>query len=90
MILIILFISSFEIKNVNPFDTLTTNGFMILIILFISSFEIKNVNPFDTLTTPFALIFLSNLFLAFQAKLLANPVKLPLAKRITTFVSAFW
>ena len=39
------------------------------------------------LTTSFPLIFLSNLFIEFEVKLLTNPGKLPLAKGITTFVS---
>ena len=35
------------------------------------------------------LIFLSNLFIAFEAKFLTNSGKLSLAKRIVIFVSAF-
>ena len=63
---------------------------MILIISFIFSFEINKVNPFLALTAPFPLIFLSNLFIAFEVKLLTNPGKLSLAKEISIFVSAFF
>ena len=62
---------------------------MILIISFISSFEKYKVNPFPASTAPFPLIFLSNLFIAFEVKLITNPDKLSLAKGIATFVSAF-
>ena len=62
---------------------------MILIISFISSFKINKINPFLDLTAPFPLIFLPNLFIAFEAKLLTNPDKLSLVKDIATFVSAF-
>ena len=62
---------------------------MILIVSFISSFEINRVNPFPTLTAPFPLIFLSNLFISFEVKLLTYPDKLSLAKGIAIFVSAF-
>ena len=62
---------------------------MILVISFISSFEINNINPFPALIAPFPLIFLLNLFIAFEAKLLTKLVKLSLAKGIATFVSAF-
>ena len=63
---------------------------MILIISFISSFEINKVNLFLALTAPFSLIFLSNLFIGFEVKLLTNPVKLSLAKGIAMFVSHFF
>ena len=63
---------------------------MILIISFISSFEINKVNPFPALIDPFPPISLSNLFIAFGAKLLTNLGKLSLAKGIVTFVSAFF
>ena len=39
---------------------------------------------------PFPLIFLSNLFIVLEVKLLTNPCKLSLAKGIATFVSAFF
>ena len=60
---------------------------MILIVSLISSFEINRVNPFPTLTAPFPLIFLSNLLIAFEVKLLTYPDKLSLAKGISIFVS---
>ena len=63
---------------------------MILIISFISSFKINKLNPFPVLTAPFSLIYLSNLFILFEVKLLSNPGKLSLAKGISIFVSAFF
>ena len=63
---------------------------MILIISFILSFKINKVNPFPALTAPFPLIFISNLFIAFEVKLFTNPGKLSLAKGIKTFISAFF
>ena len=63
---------------------------MVLIISFISSFKINKVNPFPALTAPFPLIFLSNLFIAFEVELLTNPGKLPLAIGIAMFISAFF
>ena len=56
----------------------SSNDFMILIISFISSFKINKVNP--ALAAPFPLIFLSNLFIAFEVKLLTNPGELSLGK----------
>ena len=41
------------------------------------------------LTTPFALIFLSNLFIAFESKLLTNPGTLSLAKAVARSAIAF-
>ena len=67
-----------------------SNDFMILIIPIISSIEINKVNPFPALTAPFPLIFLSNLLVAFEVKLLTNPGKLSLAKGIAIFVSVFF
>ena len=66
------------------------NDLIILMISFISSFEINKANAFPVLTAPFPLIFLSNLFIALEVKLLSNPGKLSLAKEIATFVSAFF
>ena len=40
----------------------------------------NQVNSFIALTAPFPLNFLSNLFTAFEAKLLTSPGKLSLAK----------
>ena len=59
---------------------------MILILLFVFSFEINKVNPFLALTAPFPLIFLPNLFIAFESQLLTNPSKLSLAKGIARCV----
>ena len=67
-----------------------SNYIMILIISFISSFKINKVNHFISLTARFVLIFLSNLFSAFEANLLTNPGKLSLAKGRAIFVSAFF
>ena len=50
----------------------------------------SKVNPFPALTSPFPLIFLSNLFIAFEVKLLTYPGKLSVAKGIATLVSAFF
>ena len=58
----------------------SSNGFLILIISFISLIEINKLNPFPPVTVPFPHIFLSNLFIAFEVKLIQ--VKLSLAKRI--------
>ena len=63
---------------------------MTSIISSISSFEINKKNAFPALTAPFPLIFLSNLFIAFEVKLVINPVKSSLAKEITMFLSAFF
>ena len=68
----------------------SSSDFMILIISFISSFEINEVNPFPALTDPFPRIFLSNLFIAFEIKLITDPIKLSLAKGIVMFTSAFF
>ena len=62
---------------------------MILIISCISSFEINKVDPFPALTATSLLIFLSNLFTAFVAKLLIYSSKLALAKGIARSVNAF-
>ena len=75
------------IPSINRFEF--SNDFMILIKSLVSSFEINKVNSFPTLTAPFALIFLSNLFFAFEGKLLTSPGKLSLVKGIATFVSFF-
>ena len=50
----------------------SSNDFIILIISFVSSFEMYKVNLFPTLAAPFPYIFLSNLFIAFEVKLLTN------------------
>ena len=62
---------------------------MILIISFIPTFKINKVNPFPALTTSFPLLFLSNLFISFEAKLLTIPSKLSQAKGTTRYVITF-
>ena len=52
--------------------------------------EINTVNHFPNLTAPSPPIFLSNLFIKFEAKLLTSPGKLFLAKEIAAFCSAFY
>ena len=59
---------------------------MILILSLLSSFEISKVNPFHAFTAPSLLICLSNLFIAFEAKLLSNAGKLSLTKEKAIFV----
>ena len=68
----------------------SSNEFLILIISVISSFKINKVNPFPPVTAPFLLIFVSNLFMVFEVKLLTNSRKLSLAKGIAMFVSDFF
>ena len=68
----------------------SSNDFIILIISFISSLETNKVNPFPALTAPFPLIFLPNLFIAFEVKLLTNPGNLSLGKGIAMFVSGLF
>ena len=78
--LLVFFISCFTVPvtpSINTPESL--NEFIILIILIIYSFEVNKVNLFPALTTPFPLIFLSNLFIAFEVKLLTYPGKLSLA-----------
>ena len=58
-------------------------------MLFRISFEIKKTKPFAALTAPFPLYFLSNSFIAFEAKLLTNPGKLSLPKGIARSVITF-
>ena len=88
--LLVFVVSCFTVSVTPSINTPeSSNDFMILIISFISSFKINKVNPFPALTAPFPLIFLSNLFIAFEVKLLTNPGKLFPAKGITAFASAF-
>ena len=63
---------------------------MIFIISFISSFKINKVNPFPALTGPCPVIFLSNLFIAFEAKLFTNLGQLSLAKGIARSAITFY
>ena len=60
---------------------------MILIITFIYLTEINKVNSFPALTALFPLTFLSNLFIAFEARLLIDPNKQILAKKIAIFLN---
>ena len=62
-----------------------SNDFMILIISFISA-----VNLFLALAALFPRIFLLNLFIAFEVKLVSNPVKLSQFKVTAMFVCAFF
>ena len=85
------FTSCFTVSVTSSINTPeSSNDFIILIISFIFSFKINKVNPFPTLTTPFPFIFLSNIFIAFEVKLLTNPGKLYLAKGIAIYVSTFF
>ena len=90
--ILVFFISCFTISITSSINTPeSSNYFMILIISFTSLFEMNKVNPFPALAALFPLIFLSNLFIAFEFEFLTNPGKLSLAKGIATFVSAsFW
>ena len=89
--LLVFFISCFTVSVTPSINTLVSCiDFMIFIISFISAFKINKVNPFSVLTPPFPLIFLSNLFIAFEVKMLNNSGKLSLAKGIATFASAFY
>ena len=73
--------------SINTFES--SNDFVILLMSFIASSEINKVNSCPALTAPFPLIFLSNLFTAFEAQFVTNPGKLSLAKGITTSATAF-
>ena len=85
------FISCFTVSVTPLINTLeSSNDFVILTILFIFSFEINKVSPFPTLTAPSPLIFLSNLFILFEANLVTNPGKLSLAKGIARSATTFF
>ena len=88
--MLLFFISCFTVSVIPSNNTFeSSRDLMILIISFISSFEMNKVNLFPALTAPFPLVFLLDLLIAFENKLLTNPDKLSLAKGITTFFSAF-
>ena len=55
---------------------------MNLIIPSISSFKVIKINSFHVLTALFPIVFLSNLYTAFEGKLFTSPGKLYLAKGI--------
>ena len=66
-----------------------SSDLMILLISSMSFFELNKINLFPALTAPFPLIFLLNLFIVFEVKLLINAGKFYLAREKSTFVSAF-
>ena len=83
MVLIISFIS---LNKVNSFLLS-----QLLFHTFISSFGINRVNYFLLSQVLLHLrIFISNLFISFEVKLLSSPGKLFITKGIATFVSAFF
>ena len=55
---------------------------MNLIIPFISSFKLIKINSFHVLIAPCPIIFLSNLYTAFEGKLFPSPGKLSVVKAI--------
>ena len=86
MVLIISFISLFGINKVNSFLLS-----QLLFHTFISSFGINKVNYFLLSQVLLHLrIFISNLFISFEVKLLSNPGKLSITKGIATFDSDFF
>ena len=60
------------------------------VLIKLQEIRLNKVNPFPALTAPFPLIILSNLFIAFEVRLLTNPGKLSLAKGIPICVSGFF
>ena len=66
------------------------NDFIIFIISLMCLVEINEVNCLFSLIASFLLIFLSNLFIAFEVRYITNPSKLSLAKGIVTCASAFF
>ena len=89
-IVFLFFISCFTVSVTPSINTPESSNDVMIFIAFICSFKINKVNLFPALTAPFSLIFLSNLFIAFEVKLLTNPGKLSLAKGIAILVSAFF
>ena len=86
------FFVSFFTVSVTPSINATesSNDVIILIISFMASFKTNKVNPLLALTDSFPLVFLSDVFNAFEVKLLTNPGKFDLDKGIAIFVSAFF
>ena len=84
------FISCFTVSVIPSINTFESSSYFMILKIFRSSFKINKVNPFPALAATLPLIFLSNFFIAFEAKLLTNPGKLSPAKEIATFVSAFF
>ena len=88
---LLFFISCFAVTVIPSINTPeSSNKFISLIISFTSSFETNKANPFPALTALFPLIFLSNLFIAFEVKWTTNPGKSSLAEGRAIFVSAFF
>ena len=84
------FISCFTVSVIPSMNTFeSSNEFMILIISSKFLFKINKVNIFPAPAVLFSLMFLSNLFIAFEDKFLTNPGKLFLAKEIAIFFSTF-
>ena len=84
------FISCFIVSVIPSINTFESSNYFMILKIFRSSFKINKVNPFPALAATLPLIFLSNFFIAFEAKLLTNPGKLSPSKEIATFVSAFF
>ena len=84
------FISCFTVSVTPLINTRKSSNHFMILISFISSFEMNKVNTFPALKAPFPLIFLSNLFIAFEAKLVTNPGKLSLAEGKARSVSDFF
>ena len=49
----------------------------------------NKLNLFSALTAPFPLIFLSNLFIELEVKLVTNPAKLSVDKGLAIFFNVF-
>ena len=86
-IVFLFFISCFTVSVTPSINTPESSNDVMIFIAFICSFKINKVNLFPALTAPFSLIFLSNLLIAFEVKLLTNPGNSSLAKGIAMFVS---
>ena len=84
------FISCFIVSVIPSINTFESSNYFMILKIFRYSFKINKVNPFPALAATLPLIFLSNFFIAFEAKLLTNPGKLSPAKEIATFASAFF
>ena len=85
------FISCFTVSVTPSINTPeVSNDFMILIISVISSFEKNKLKHFPALAALFPVIFLSNIIIAFEVRLLTNAGKLSLVKGIAMFVSTFF
>ena len=83
------FISCFTVSIISSINTFKSSSDFMILITFKYSFEINQVSPFPALAAFFPLIFISDLFIAFEARLLTNPGKLSLAKGIAKSVITF-